>query len=156
MIISWVANYSPALPEPSMVKAFSLVVLFSYLLLARSQEKPKGPKNASPREVIKAWNNAVAKRDMKTVARLASKSTPKATLKLIQQQLFLNYQGETKIIHEEISGQRAIVVYRLENRGAVFTPEVRYDIAGLVREDGQWKVAQDLGGVLKEGKQTKR
>jgi hypothetical protein len=139
-----------------MVKTSSLVALFSYLLLTPAQEKPKGHKKASPGEVIKAWNNAVAKRDMKIVATLASKSTSKATLKLIQQQLFLNYQGETKIIHEEISGQRAIVVYRLENRGAAFTPEIRYDIAGLVREDGQWKVSQNMGGVLKEGKQTKR
>jgi hypothetical protein len=138
-----------------MVKTLSIVALFSYLLLAPAQEKPKGHEKVSPSEVIKAWNSAVAKRDMKIVAGLASKSTSKATLKLIQQQLFLNYQGETKIIHEEISGQRAIVVYRLENRGAAFTPEIRYDIAGLVREDGQWKVSQNMGGVLKEGKQTK-
>jgi hypothetical protein len=139
-----------------MKRVLSIAALFSFATLAPGREKSKGDMNPSPSQVIKAWNSAVAQRDMKLLARLAAKSTRPLTFKLIREQLFLNYQGKTKIIHEEISGERAIVVYRLENRGAAFTPEVRYDIAGLVREDGQWKVSQDLGGVLKEGKQAKR
>jgi hypothetical protein len=139
-----------------MIRALSLVVLVSFVALAPGREKPKGDKDLSPSEVIKAWNSAVANRDMKIVTRLAAKSTRQVTFKLIREQSFLNYQGKTKIIHEEIGSERAIVVYRIENRGAVFTPEIRYDIAGLVRENGQWKVSQDLGGVLKEGKQAKR
>jgi hypothetical protein len=139
-----------------MKTALSLVTLFSLVTLAPGREKPKGNKDPSPSQVIQAWNSAVAQRDMKTVARLAAKGTRPTTLKLLREQLFLNYQGKMRIIHEEISGARAIVIYRLENRGATFTPEIRYDIAGLVREDGRWKVSQDLGGVLKEGKQAKR
>jgi hypothetical protein len=87
---------------------------------------------------------------------LAPKSTRPITFKLIREQLFLDYQRKTEIIHEEISGEKAIVVYRLENPGATFRPEVRYDTVGLVREDGQWKVTQGVGGVLNEGKQVKR
>jgi hypothetical protein len=139
-----------------MKSALSLLALFAFLAWAPGREKEKGDKDLSPSQVVKAWNRAVAQREMKTVARLAAKSTRPITLRLIRDQLFLNYQGTTRIIHEEISGKRAIVVYRLENRGAAMTPEIRYDIAGLVREDGRWKVSQDLGGVLKEGKQAKR
>jgi hypothetical protein len=139
-----------------MTRAVSLLVLFSFGPLAGAQERPKDHKKLSPSDITRLWNNAAAKRDMKLIGSLASKDTPKTTFAIIQQQTFLQYQGETKIIHEEIGGDRAIVVYRLENRGAVFTPEVRYDIATLVREDGQWKVSQKGGGVLKEGKQSKR
>jgi hypothetical protein len=89
---------------------------------------------------------------MKTVAKLASKTTPKASLKLMEQQSFLDYQGAAKTIHEEISGDRAVVVYRLENRDAVFTAAIRYDVIVLLREDKQWKVIQQGGGVLKPGK----
>jgi hypothetical protein len=139
-----------------MVRTGSLLAILAVVPLAPAQEKAKDPKATSPSAVIKAWNEAAAKRDMRTLARLASTNTPKSTFNLIQQQTFLQHQGEIKIIHEEISGDRAVVVYRLENRGAVFTPEIRYDIAGLVREDGQWKVAPHLGGVLKEGRQANR
>ena len=61
-----------------------------------------------------------------------------------------------KIIHEEIDGDRAVVVCRLENRDAVFTDEIRYDMITLVRETKQWKVDLQGGGVLKPGKQPKR
>jgi hypothetical protein len=93
---------------------------------------------------------------MKTLAKLASRTTPKVSLTVIKQQGFLDYQGTTKIIHEEVSGDRAVVVYRLENRDAVFTAEIRYAVIDLVREDKQWKVTEQGGGVLKPGKQPKR
>jgi outer membrane lipoprotein-sorting protein len=66
--------------------------------LTSTQQKAE----VSPSEVVKQWIDAAAKRDMKTVAKLASKTTRKQFLKLLEDQLFLDYRGETKIIHEEI------------------------------------------------------
>jgi hypothetical protein len=139
-----------------MIKVFSFILFVAFVPLTCAQEKPKDQKELSPSEVVKQWIDAAAKKDMKTVAKLASKTTTKQSLKLIEEQGFLNYQGETKIIHEENGGDRAVVVYRLENRDAVFTPEIRYDMITLVREAKQWKVSQQGGGVLKEGKQPER
>jgi hypothetical protein len=142
----------------STVLASVLLVAFAPWAFAQAtaQEKPKELKERSPSEVVKQWVSAAAKRDMEAVTKLASKTTPKQSLMLIEQQGFLNYQGEVKIIHEELSGSRAIVVYRLENRDAVLTAEIRYDMILLVREDQQWKVAEQGGGVLKPGKEPKR
>ena len=136
-----------------MIRAFSFALVFAFVPLAHAQEKSKDQKELSPSEVVKQWNQAASKRDMKTLAKLASKTMPKQSLEDIKQQLFLQYQGETKIIHEEISGDRAIAVYRVENRGAVFTPEIEYGMITLLREDGHWKVSDQGGGVLKAGKQ---
>jgi hypothetical protein len=136
-----------------MTRAFPFVVVLSLLPMAHSQEKPKDRKGPSPGEVAKAWNDAAAKRDMKTLAKLASKDTTKQTLDAIEQQSFLHYRGETTVIHEEISGERAVVVYRVENRGAVFTPEIRYGMVLLLHEDGVWKFRSGEGSVsLKLGK----
>jgi len=139
-----------------MIRASSLMLFCIFVPLAAGQEKSKDQKAASPSEVVKTWNDAVAKRDMKTVAKLASKTMPKRTLELLFQSGFPPYQGETKIIHEEISDDSALVVFRLENRGAIFTAEIRYGMNLLAREDGQWKVTRHEGGiVLKPGKQPK-
>jgi len=56
-----------------------------------------------------------------------------------------------KIVHEEIKGDRAVVVYRLENPEAMFTAKIRYDVVVVVREDKQWKVSEQGGGVLEPG-----
>ena len=138
----------------SMLRAFTFAVFCAFVPLAFGQEKPKGRKTLSPSDVVKRWNDAAAKRDMKTMVRLASKTRSRRSLQLIQQQGFLEYRGETKIIHQEIRGQRAVVVYRLENRDAVFTAAIRYGMNLLVREDGVWKVEREEGFViLKKGKQ---
>jgi hypothetical protein len=135
---------------------FPILFLAASVALTSAQGESKTQKEESPGDTVKTWINAAAKRDWKTVEQLASKTTPKRTLKLLKEQGFLNYQGTAKIIHEEISGDRAVVVYRLENRDAVFTPEVQFDIIVLVREDKQWKVDTRGGGVLKPGKQPNR
>src|SRR5262245_27049017 len=140
--------------EVSMLRAFSFAVCCAFVPLAYGQERPKDQKELSPSDVVKQWNDAAAKRDMKTVAKLASNTRSKRSFELIAQQAFLDYQGETKIIHEEMSGDHAVVVYRLENRDAVFTAAIRYGMNVLVREDGVWKVTREEGGViLKKGKQ---
>jgi hypothetical protein len=136
-----------------MTESLCFVVLVALVPLAPGQEKGKDQKQVSPSEVVKQWIDAAAKKDGKTLAKLASKSTPKQSLKLIQEQGFVSYQGEAKIVHEEICGDRAIVVYRLENRDAAFTAEIRYDIITLVQEANEWKVTTQGGGVLKAGKQ---
>src|SRR5262245_15976816 len=137
-----------------MIRSVSFILLYALVPVAHAQEKSKDEKAGSPSDIVKQWNAAAAKRDMKVLANLASKSTPKRALWLIEQHGFPHFQGETKIIHEEISGDRAVVIYRLENRGAVFTAEIRYGINLLVREEGQWKVTRHEGGLdLKPGKQ---
>jgi hypothetical protein len=138
-----------------MTKLLSFLLLVAFVPLAFAQKGSKDENKISPSDAVKKWTAAAGKRDMKTLAKLASRTMPKVSLKVIKQQGFLDYQGTTKIIHEEISGDRAVVVYRLENRDAVFTAEIRYDLVDLVREDKRWKVTQ-AGGVLKPGKQPKR
>jgi hypothetical protein len=139
-----------------MNRAFGILVLWAVASFVAGQDKPKDAHDPSPSEVIKRWNEAAAKSDMKTVAKLASKTTPKVVLELIEQQFSLHYQGETKIVHEEISGDSAIVVHRIENRDAVFTAEIGYRMNLLVREDGLWKVTEQSGSVtLKPGKRPK-
>jgi hypothetical protein len=135
-----------------MTKVFSSVLLVAFASLAFAQEEKKDPKAVSASETVKKWIDAAANRDMKTLEKLAAKTTRKTSLKLIKEQWFINYQGTVKIIHEETSGDRAVVVYRLENRDAVFTPEICYDVIGLVREDNEWKVDDRVGGVLKPAK----
>jgi len=136
--------------------SFLSLILVASGPLASPQDNPKDQKEASPSETVKRWIDAAASRDQKTLAKLAAKSMSKQSLKLIEQQGFPNYQGQVKIIHEEICGGQAIVVYRLENRDAVFTPEIRYDLVTVVREANQWKVNEQGGGVLKAGKQPGR
>ena len=139
-----------------MTRNIPILFLAASVSLAHAQGESKAQKEESPGDTVKTWIDAAAKQDWKTVEKLASRTTPKRTLMLLKEQGFLNYQGTAKIIHEEISGDRAVVVYRLENRDAVFTPEVQFDIVVLVREDKQWKVDGQGGGVLKPGKQSNR
>jgi hypothetical protein len=136
-----------------MRESLSFVLALTLAPWACPQEKGKDQKAVSPGEVAKQWIDAAAKRDGKSLERLACKATPKQSLKLLQEQGFVSYQGEAKIMHEETSGDRAVVVYRLENRNAAFTAEVRYDLLTLVQEGKEWKVDTQGGGVLKAGKQ---
>ena len=139
-----------------MTKVISLMVLFAFLTLADAQEESKEGKKESPSDTVTKWIDAAGKKEMKTIAQLASKTMPKHSLKLIEEQGFLNYRGTVKIVHEEIKGDRAVVVYRLENREALFTAKVRYDVIVVVREDKQWKVSEQGGGVLEPGEQPQR
>ena len=137
--------------ELSMTKVISLILVNSFLTLADARQESKNGKEPSPSDTVKKWIDAAAKKEMKAVAELASKATPKRSLKLIEEQGFLNYQGTVKIVHEEIKGDRAVVVYRLENPEAMFTAKIRYDVVVVVREDKQWKISEQGGGVLEPG-----
>lgn len=114
-------------------------------VMADGQEN-KEQKEPTPSQVVKQWTDAVAKRDMKTAVKLASRTMNKVYLDLLEQQWFLRYQGETKIIHEEVSGDRAVVVYRIENKRAIIA-EIRYRMNALAKEGGAWKVTQEEGSV---------
>jgi hypothetical protein len=133
--------------EVIVTRAFAFVVIVALLPVAYSQEKPKDREGPSPGEVVKSWNEAAAKRDMKALAKLASKDVSKQVLDAIGQQGFLYSGGETKVIHEEISGERAVVVFRVENRGAVVAPEIRYGMVLLLRESATWKFRRQEGSV---------
>ena len=139
-----------------MTQVYSFVVLATFVSLACAQEERKDKKELSPSDTVRQWIDAAAKRDMKTVGKLASRTTPKRSFKLIEEQRFLDYQGMVKIVHEEIKGDRAVVVYRLEHREAVFTARIRYDVIVVVREDKQWKISEQGGGVLEPGRQPQR
>jgi hypothetical protein len=129
-----------------MIRVLVFIVWSAFPLLANGQEKPKNTKDASPTEVVKQWNEAAAKKDMKVLKKLASGRVPDQHLKLIELQFFIHYQGETKIIHEEISGDRAIVICRLEHKNPI-RAAVSYRMTVLVRERRAWKVTQEEGSV---------
>ena len=130
-----------------MIRVLLFVVLSAIVPLANGQEKPKDTKEVSPSEVVKQWNDAAAKKDMKALEKLASGAMSRQILKLIELQFFIHYQGETKIIHEEVSGDRAVVVCRLENKTPILA-EVSYRMNLLVKERGAWKVSQADGSVV--------
>src|SRR5262245_28115342 len=129
----------------SMIRLLAIGVLSALVPLAEAQEKPKEAKEPSPSEVVKTWMDSLAKRDMKAVAKLASKSYSKNGLEALAQHA-IGYQGlkvETKIIHEEINGDSAVVVYRVQH-GAAIT----YCMELLVKEGGAWRVSQQGAEVL--------
>ena len=133
-----------------MIRMLAIGVLIALVPLAEGQEKPKETNEASPSEVVKAWTESLSKRDMKAVARLASKTTSKNGFAALTQ-LAISYQGlkvESKIIHEEISGDSAVVVCRVQH-GAAIT----YYMEKLVKERGAWRVTpQGVELLLKSGK----
>jgi hypothetical protein len=133
-----------------MNKVIAVVLLLSFASLAFAGKDDK--EELSPSETAKKWIDAAGKRDAKTLAKLASKTMRKQALKLLDDQGWTVYQGTVKIIHEETTAERAVVIYRLENPDAVFTAELRYGILDLVREGDQWKVTDQAGAVLKPGK----
>lgn len=136
-----------------MARAILFVVMLALLPVAYGQEKPKVQKGPSPGEVLKAWCEAAAKRDMEAVRKLASKDVDKKVLDAIEKDGSLVYRGQTKVIHEEISGNRAVVVFRVEVGGPVYTANVTYRMALLLREDGGWKFSREEGrAVLKPAK----
>src|SRR6516165_6969289 len=118
-----------------MIRTFAVLSLIAVAPWTLNQEKAKGEKDLSPSEVFKLWLGAVAKKDTKTEVKLGSKKNPHkfdgdlATLRLW-------YEGMAKIIHEEISGDRAVVVYRMEYS---FAPDdktlIGYHMNVLLREE---------------------
>ena len=110
----------------------------------------KGP---SPGDAVKAWNDALTKGDLKAAEGLTS-STSKDHIKQnygTLGQLSKSYQGslknvklQTKIIHEEISGDTAVVVYRVQYGDE----KVKYWMDKLYLEGGEWKVAPQFVQTL--------
>src|SRR5262249_45999354 len=72
-----------ALRELSMAKVISLILVYSFLTLADARQESKNGKEPSPSDTVKKWIDAAAKKDLKAVAELASRATPKRSLKLI-------------------------------------------------------------------------
>ena len=107
----------------------------------------------SPGDAVKAWNDALTKEDVKAAESLTS-STSKDHIKQnfgSLEQLSKSYQGslkndklQTKIIHEEISGDTAMVVYRVQYGDE----KVKYWMDKLYREGGEWKVAPQFVQTL--------
>ncbi len=129
-----------------MIRAFAIFILalLAFVPLTQSQEKAKGAKDLSPSEVFKQWLEAVAKKDTKTETKLGSKKYPHKFDNVV---LFRDqFEGKAKIIHEEISGDRAVVVYRLEPR-VVDGVLISYRLNVLVREEGLWRVTREAGDV---------
>ena len=106
-----------------------------------------------PGDAVKGWNDALTKGDVKAAESLTS-STSKDHIKQnfgSLEQLSKSYQGslknvelETKIIHEEISGDTAVVVYRVQYGDA----KVKYWMDKLYLEGDEWKVAPQFVQTL--------
>ena len=110
-------------------------------------------KEFSPGDVDKAWNDALTKGDVKSAADRTSSTSSEYTKQkfLYLEQLSVTYQKgmkdlkvETKIVHEEISGDTAIVVYRVQYGDKT----VKYWMDKLFREAGDWKVAPQFVQTL--------
>lgn len=143
--------------------AVTLCLSLALLLGACSQPQPAVMKTnanaqgASPGEVVKAWNDALAAGDVKTAESLTSGTSDqhiKQNLVSLEQ-LSLAYQRgmkglkvETQIVHEEINGETAVVVYRVQYGDKT----VKYWMDKLFRESGDWKVAPQFvqSLILKE------
>ena len=122
------------------------------LLVGCSQPQPAvtnagaSAKAPSPGDAVKAWNDALTNEDVKAAEGLTS-STSKDHIKQNYgslEQLSKSYQGslksdklQTKIIHEEISGDTAMVMYRVQYGDE----KVKYWMDKLYLEGGEWKVA---------------
>lgn len=109
--------------------------------------------NTSPGAVVKAWNDALTQGDVEAAEGLTS-STSKDHIKQNYgslEQLSVSYQKsmknikvETKIVHEEISGDSAVVVYRVQYGEKA----VKFWMDKLYREGGDWKVAPQFVQTL--------
>lgn len=137
-----------------MARFVPFVLMLTLLPEAYGQEQSKAPKGpSSPGEVLQAWYEAAARRDMEAVARLASKDVDRKVLNGIEKEGGLHYRGRTKVVHEEISGDRAVVVFRVEQGGPAYAANVTYRMALLLREGGAWKFGREEGrAVLKPAK----
>lgn len=139
------------------MRRFGVTALCGYLLgtmLVLSCHQPKPPeqpvpnhlKALSPGEVAKTWNDALTEGDVQTAASLTSTTS---TLHIKQnfgslEQISVTYQRnlkgrnvETKLVHEEIIGDAAVVVYRVQYDDKA----VKYWTDKLFREGGIWKIA---------------
>ena len=132
--------------------AVSIYLLSISLFVGCQQPKPPVPpapknlKELSPGEAAKTWNDALTQADVQTAASLTSSTSAPyikqnfgslEQLAIIYQQNLKHRKVETKLIHEEISNDTAIVVYRVQYD----EKSVKYWMDKLLREDGTWKIA---------------
>jgi hypothetical protein len=135
-----------------------LSLLIAFLLGGCSPPQPAvtntggNANQPSPGDAVKAWNDALTKGDVKAAESLTS-STSKDHIKQnfgSLEQLSASYRSlknvklQTKIIHEEISGDAAVVVYRVQYGEA----KVKYWMDKLYLEGGEWKVAPQFVQML--------
>lgn len=139
------------------ISASFLSLLVLGLLVGCSQPQPAvanagGNAGPSPGDAVQAWNDALTKGDVKAAEGLTS-STSKDHIKQnfgSLEQLSKSYQGlknvklQTKIIHEEISGDTAVVVYRVQYG----EEKIKYWMDKLYLEGGEWKVAPQFVQTL--------
>lgn len=134
------------------VTALCGYLLCTMLLLGCHQPKPpeqpvpKNLKALSPGEVAKTWNDALTEGDVRTAASLTSTTSTLhikqnfgslEQISVIYQRNLKDHKVESKLVHEEISGDTAVVVYRVQYDDKA----VKYWMDKLFREDGTWKVA---------------
>lgn len=136
--------------------AVTLCLSLALLLGGCSQPQPAVTKanvkaqGLSPGEVLKAWNDALTTGNVKTAEKLTSGTSDQHIKQnfVSLEQLSIIYQKGTKcvqvLVHEEISGDTAIVVYRVQYDDKT----VKYWMDKLFREAGDWKVAPQFVQTL--------
>jgi hypothetical protein len=121
-------------------------VLLTFALSALGQDEHRATASLSPSDVSAAWNDALDKGDMKTAAELTSKTAETfiqeafgslEQLSTLRQQELKGVKVGRRLVHEEVSGNSAVVVYRMQYDADAVT----YWMDKLVHEDGSWKVA---------------
>ncbi|MGI8980884.1 MAG: hypothetical protein ACR2FY_16775 [Pirellulaceae bacterium] len=107
----------------------------------------------SPGDVVKAWNDALAKGDVKSAADRTSSTSNQhikqnfgslEQLSAVYQKGMKDLKVETKIVYEEIDGDTAMVVYRVQYGDKT----VKFWLDKLFREAGDWKVAPQFVQTL--------
>lgn len=111
------------------------------ILVVVTRPEPDYQNELAPSEVVKAWNDALRNGDVKTAAMLTSRTSGHGQDLGYFEQLSNRYQNfrvvERIIIHEEISGDAAVVIYRVQYA----SDATKYWMDKLFREDGSWKLA---------------
>lgn len=121
-----------------------LLLSLCVILLSASRPARAEAASPSPTDSYLRWIDAAAKNDVPAVAELTSKTRkPDLDLKTLCGSISASFKKtgwKNSPVHEEISGDSAVVVYRVEYGDG----KVKYWMDKLVREDGSWKVVPHL------------
>lgn len=124
----------------------SIAILFTFAPYAQGQDEQRATAGLSPSDVSATWNEALARGDVETAAELTSKTSETyiqqafgslEQLSAVMQRELRGVKLRRKLVHQEISGNSAVVVYRMEYDADAIT----YWMDKLVHEEGSWKVA---------------
>jgi len=126
-------------------KTISLILTCLFTCYAAATEDDSVQKLLAPKQAARAWNDALLDGNLETAARLTSATSREyvtknfGSLKALSERYRSGGLANMVVddIHEEISGESAIVIYRVKYESGA----VKYWMDKLLLEDGIWKLA---------------